>query len=99
MSAAAALTPEAFIAHWQKAEANERANSQSFLLQLTQMLGVPAPSNTHDDGYSFEFPVKVPGTGKSIFGTACSEHEKSTTDWLRLSRRLGSLVLGQCGGL
>lgn len=63
----APLTPEAFIAHWSKAEANERANSQTFLLQLTQMLGVPAPSNNHADGYSFEFPVKVPGTASTNF--------------------------------
>ena len=55
-------TPEAFITHWQKAEANERANSQSFLLGLTQLLGVSSPSNSHADGYSFEFPVKVPGS-------------------------------------
>jgi hypothetical protein len=67
MSAAATLTPEAFIAHWQKAEANERANSQSFLLQLTQMLGVPPPSNNHAEGYSFEFPVKVPGGQSTNF--------------------------------
>ena len=63
----ATLTPEAFIAHWSKAEANERANSQTFLLQLTQMLGVPAPSNTHEHGYSFEFPVKVPGINNTNF--------------------------------
>lgn len=55
------LTPAAFIDHWSKAEANERANSQSFLIGLTQLLGVPQPSHNHADGYSFEYPVKVPG--------------------------------------
>lgn len=56
-----------FIAHWQKAEANERANSQSFLIGLTQILGVSPPSNSHYDGYSFEFPVKVPGGTSTNF--------------------------------
>ncbi len=64
---AALPTPEAFIAHWQKAEANERANSQSFLIGLTHILGVPHPSNNHADGYSFEFPVKVPGGTSTNF--------------------------------
>ncbi|MBL9134028.1 MAG: hypothetical protein JNG86_22640, partial [Verrucomicrobiaceae bacterium] len=48
-------TPEAFIDHWTRAEANERANSQAFLLGLAHLLGVPAPSNSHADGYSFEY--------------------------------------------
>lgn len=43
-------TPAAFIAHWQKAEANERANSQSFLIGLTQLLDLPQPSHNHADG-------------------------------------------------
>lgn len=62
-----ALSPAAFIDHWSKAEANERANSQSFLIGLTQLLGVPAPSHNHADGYSFEFPVKVPGGNSTNF--------------------------------
>ena len=32
---APSLTPETFIDHWSKAEANERAISQPFLLELT----------------------------------------------------------------
>ncbi|MDP1588188.1 MAG: hypothetical protein Q8M07_10610 [Prosthecobacter sp.] len=62
-----ALTPAAFIEHWSMAEANERANSQSFLLGLTQLLGVPPPSHNHADGYSFEYPVKVPGGQSTNF--------------------------------
>ena len=62
-----ALTPAAFIDHWSKAEANERANSQSFLIGLTQLLGVPPPSHNHADGYSFEYPVKVPGGTSTNF--------------------------------
>jgi hypothetical protein len=61
------LTPESFIQHWSRAEANERANSQSFLIGLTQLLGVPEPSNSHLDGYSFEYPVKVPGGSATNF--------------------------------
>lgn len=56
---AALTTPEAFISHWQKAEANERANSQSFLIGLAHILGVPLPSNNHADGYSFDIPVNA----------------------------------------
>lgn len=67
MSSLSLHTPESFIAHWQKAEANERANSQSFLIGLTHILGVPQPSNSHHDGYSFEFPVKVPGGQSTNF--------------------------------
>lgn len=62
-----ALTPASFIEHWSKAEANERANSQSFLIGLTQLLGVPQPSHNHAEGYSFEYPVKVPGGQSTNF--------------------------------
>jgi hypothetical protein len=55
---------EAFIEYWSRAEASERANAQPFLLGLARLLDLPAPSNTHADGYSFEFPVKIP-TGPS----------------------------------
>ena len=65
MSAAA----ESFIARWSQAEASERANAQQFLIELADVLEVPRPSNTHSDGYSFEFPVKIPrGDGTSTEG-------------------------------
>lgn len=67
MSSALHATPQAFIDHWTQAEANERANSQSFLIGLTQLLGVPAPAHNHAEGYSFEFPVKVPGGQSTNF--------------------------------
>ena len=51
---------EDFISHWEKAEASERANAQPFLIGLARILGVPEPSNSHADGYTFEFPVKIP---------------------------------------
>ena len=56
---------ESFIARWSQAEASERANAQQFLIELADLLGVPRPSNTHSDGYSFEFPVRIPAaTGR-----------------------------------
>ena len=57
---------EDFIQHWSKAGASERANAQPFLIGLAKLLGVPEPSNSHADGYSFEFPVKIP-TGPGTF--------------------------------
>lgn len=60
-------TPEAFIDYWSKAEASERSTSQHFLVELTQLLGVPQPDHSHHDGYSFEFPVKVPGSSSTNF--------------------------------
>ena len=60
-------TPEAFIEYWSIAEANERANSQSFLIGLSRILGVPQPAHSHAEGYSFEYPVKVPGSQNTNF--------------------------------
>ncbi len=60
-------TPETFIEYWSKAEANERANSQSFLIGLSRILGVPQPVHSHAEGYSFEYPVKVPGSQNTNF--------------------------------
>ncbi|MFZ0436037.1 MAG: DNA methyltransferase [Chthoniobacterales bacterium] len=51
---------DAFIERWSRAEASERANAQLFLSELSDLLEVPRPSNTHADGYTFEFPVKIP---------------------------------------
>ncbi|MEQ1852921.1 MAG: type IIL restriction-modification enzyme MmeI, partial [Chthoniobacteraceae bacterium] len=52
--------PAAFIDRWSKAAASERANAQLFLAELADLLGVPRPGNDHAEGYSFEFPVKIP---------------------------------------
>ena len=49
-----------FIERWSRAEASERANAQQFLIELADLLEVPRPSNTHADGYTFEYPVKIP---------------------------------------
>ena len=53
-------TADAFIERWSRAEASERANAQLFLSELSDLLEVPRPSNTHADGYTFEYPVKIP---------------------------------------
>src|SRR5690349_1550096 len=49
----------AFIEYWSKAGASERANSQSFIIGLTKLLEVAPPSHSHEDGYSFEYPVRI----------------------------------------
>jgi len=60
---------ETFIDYWSRAGASERANSQQFLCELADLLGVPRPSNTHQDGYSFEYPIRIPrGDGTTTQG-------------------------------
>ena len=46
-----------FIDYWSKATTSERSNSQSFLLQLCDLLQVPRPDNHPHPGYFFEFSV------------------------------------------
>ena len=46
-----------FISRWSKATPSERANSQLFLSELCDLLGLPHPDATRDLGYAFEFPV------------------------------------------
>ncbi len=46
-----------FIARWAAATASERANSQLFLSELCDVLGVTRPEPTRDGGYAFEFEV------------------------------------------
>ena len=51
----AAIT--AFISRWASATASERANSQLFLSELSDLLGTPRPDPAADSGYAFEHPV------------------------------------------
>src|SRR5688500_7228391 len=51
------MTPESFISRWSAASANERSNSQLFLSELADLLGVERPHNNFDKGYAFEFTV------------------------------------------
>ena len=46
-----------FIARWAAATASERANSQPFLCELCDVLGVVRPEPTREGGYAFEFEV------------------------------------------
>jgi hypothetical protein len=46
-----------FIARWTVATASERANSQPFLCELCDVLGVARPEPTREGGYAFEFEV------------------------------------------
>jgi hypothetical protein len=48
---------KAFIARWSAASASERANSQPFLCELCDILGVARPEPTREDGYAFEYDV------------------------------------------
>jgi len=56
------MTPESFIARWQKSGAAERANYGLFLTELCTLLDVPQPEPTQDDdaqnAYVFERAVK-----------------------------------------
>ena len=55
--AAAEAAAATFIARWTAASASERANSQLFLSELCDLLGVPHPDPSPSSGYSFEHPV------------------------------------------
>jgi hypothetical protein len=48
---------KAFIARWVAASASERANSQPFLCELCDILGVARPDPTSEAGYAFEYGV------------------------------------------
>jgi hypothetical protein len=50
-------TVNEFISRWSNASPSERANSQLFLSELCDLLGVPRPEATADNGFAFEFPV------------------------------------------
>jgi hypothetical protein len=49
-----------FIERWKGADGGERAQSQSFLLDLCEVLGVERPEPASRDRYGFEFPVRKP---------------------------------------
>ena len=50
-------TPEAFIALWQGVSASELSTSQSFIINLCELLDVPRPHATPAQEYMFERPV------------------------------------------
>ena len=46
-----------FVSRWSQATPSERANSQLFLSELCDVLGLAHPEATRENGYSFEYPV------------------------------------------
>nr|WP_315240102.1 DNA methyltransferase [uncultured Albidiferax sp.] len=50
-------TPEAFIARWHGVTASELSTSQSFIIDLCELLDVPRPHPTPAQDYMFERPV------------------------------------------
>ncbi|MFN7663545.1 MAG: class I SAM-dependent DNA methyltransferase, partial [Inhella sp.] len=48
---------QAFIARWQGVTASELATSQSFVIELCELLGVERPHPTPEQAYEFERPV------------------------------------------
>lgn len=50
-------TASAFIAKWKGTAASELSTSQSFLIELCELLGVPRPHATAEQDYMFERPL------------------------------------------
>lgn len=48
---------DAFVAKWQGVTASELSTSQSFLIELSQLLGLDAPHATAEQDYMFERPI------------------------------------------
>ena len=55
--APADLAANAFIARWQGITASELSTAQSFVRELCELLEVPAPHATPEQGYMFERPI------------------------------------------
>ena len=62
-------TASAFIERWQGVTASELSTAQSFIRELCELLGVPAPHPTPGQDYMFERPVTFShGDGGSSAG-------------------------------
>ncbi|MEN5206684.1 DNA methyltransferase [Stenotrophomonas terrae] len=60
---------DAFITRWQGVAASELSTSQSFLIELSQLLGVDTPHPTPEQDYMFERPITFAhGDGSSSAG-------------------------------
>jgi hypothetical protein len=59
------LTPQAFVAKWEKVTLNEKAVAQSHFNELCQLLGQPTPTDADPTGgfYRFEKPLTKVGGG------------------------------------
>lgn len=69
MSAEEHQKSQAFIERWQGVQASELATSQSFVIELCELLGVPRPHPTLEQDYQFERPITFQhGDGRSSPG-------------------------------
>ncbi|WP_374432723.1 class I SAM-dependent DNA methyltransferase [Inhella sp.] len=69
MSAEEQQRSQAFIARWHGVQASELATSQSFVIELCELLGVPRPHPTPEQDYQFERPISFQhGDGSSSPG-------------------------------
>jgi hypothetical protein len=67
--AAIDATAHAFIARWRGVTASELSTSQSFVIQLCELLGVQPPHPTPEQSYMFERPITFThGDGSSSAG-------------------------------
>jgi len=59
------MTPQDFIAKWQRANLSERSAAQQHFLDLCDLLGQPKPAAADPDGawYTFERGVQKTGGG------------------------------------
>lgn len=96
---------EAFIARWSEATIGERANGQSFIIELCAVLGVAAPGQqaVGDRDYCFERTVKFPlGEGRiSNKSIDCFKHGSFVME-LKLSPQQATgedMDLGQLAAL
>jgi hypothetical protein len=89
---------KAFIARWAAASASERANSQPFLCELCDMLGVARPEPTRETGYAFEYDVTEHhpdgSTTKVRCGTAVLRRE-NTAEGASTLKAAASFVCAQ----
>ena len=68
-SAQARQAAHAFIERWQGVSASELSTAQSFVRELRDLLGVPAPHATAEQNYMFERPITFAhGDGSSSAG-------------------------------
>ena len=65
---------EAFVEKWEKAQASERSNGQSFLIELATLVGATVPGaatgDTRRDAYVFERPIRFLDGPKETVGFA-----------------------------
>ena len=86
---------DAFVSKWQGVTASELSTSQSFLIELSQLLGVDAPHATAEQDYMFERPITFAHSDGST--SACLDRPTRDIRWRR-SRHCNA-VIGQTSAL